>query len=234
MALPKMNVPKYSTKVPSTGEEIQFRPYLVKEEKILMIALESEDGTQINNAVKDIISACTFEKVDSNKLTLFDVEYLFTKLRSKSVGETSTVMLPCEKCEEKNEVVLDLEKLNLADQPDNRIDLGSGTGLIMKYPSMTEYLDVAENKDLDMIDKIFAVIAKCIDQIYSGDDVFDAADQTQQELIDFVGELSSDQFKKVQAYLDAMPSVSVDAKFKCNNCGHDNEIELKGLANFFS
>lgn len=234
MALPKMNVPKYSTKVPSTGEEIQFRPYLVKEEKILMIALESEDGTQINNAVKDIISACTFDKVDSSKLTLFDVEYLFTKLRSKSVGETSTVMLPCEKCEEKNEVVLDLEKLNLADQPDNRIDLGSGTGLIMKYPSMTEYLDVAENKDLDMIDKIFAVIAKCIDQIYSGDDVFDAADQTQQELIDFVGELSSDQFKKVQAYLDAMPSVSVDAKFKCKDCGHDNEIELKGLANFFS
>lgn len=234
MALPKINVPKYNTKVPSTGEEIQFRPYLVKEEKILMIALESENGTQINNAVKDIISACTFEKVDSNALTLFDVEYLFTKLRSKSVGETSTVLLPCSKCEEKNEVVLDLEKINLGDQPDNRIDLGSGTGLIMKYPSMTEYLDVAENKDLDMIDKIFAVIAKCIDQIYSGDDVFDAADQTQQELIDFVGELSSDQFKKVQAYLDAMPSVTVDAKFKCKECGHDNEVELKGLANFFS
>lgn len=234
MALPKINVPKYTTKVPSTGQEIQFRPYLVKEEKILMIALESEDGKQINNAVKDIISACTFEAVDSNKLTLFDVEFLFTKLRSKSVGETSTVMLPCEKCEEKNEVMLDLENLNLPDQPDNRIDLGSGTGLIMKYPSMTEYLDVAENKDLSAVDKIFAVITKCIDQIYSGDDTFDAADQTQQELIDFVGELSSDQFKKVQGYLDAMPSVTVDAKFKCTDCGHDNNIELRGLANFFS
>jgi DNA-directed RNA polymerase subunit M/transcription elongation factor TFIIS len=166
---------------------------------------------------------------------MFDVEYMFAKLRSKSVGETSTVMIPCEKCEEKNEATIDLENnLIVGEVPDNKVALSSDTGLIMKYPNMSEYLDLAQNDKLEPIDKIFGLVAISIDQIYAGDEVFDAADQTKDELLDFIGNLSSEQFGKVKAYLDAMPQATVNVQFKCQSCGHDNNIELKGLKNFFS
>jgi len=233
MALPKLNTPTYNMTIPSTGHVVDFRPYLVKEEKVLMIAMESDDGLQMNKAIQNVIAACTFDKVDTNKLTLFDVEYMFATLRSKSVGETSIVTLPCEKCEKRNEVTINLEELKVSEKIDNKIPLTSDTGLIMKYPSMADYLDLV-NSDLSDIDKIFGLVAISIEEIYSGDEVYDTASQTRKEVLEFVESLSAEQFKNVKKYIDAMPQTYVDANFKCESCGNDNSMKLKGLKNFFN
>jgi hypothetical protein len=233
MALPQLNVPKYELKIPSTGVKASYRPYLVKEEKILMIAIESEDSAQMSNALKEVIDECTFKKLKINDLTLFDIEYIFAKLRAKSVGETSEVKLPCEKCEQPNEVMIDLEGVDVTAMPAKKIELTSDTGLVMKFPSMADYLDI-QNSNLDNVGRIFAIIVASIDSIYSGDEMFDAKSHTHAELNDFVESLNADQFKKVQAFLNEMPAAFVNANFKCEGCGHDNHIELKGMMNFFA
>jgi hypothetical protein len=233
MALPQLNVPKYELTIPSSGIVTEYRPYLVKEEKLLMLALESQDEKQMTKAVIDIIDSCTFNKLKMNSLTMFDVEYMFTKLRSKSVGETSKVTLPCETCEHRNETAIDLDMVSVTEKPDTKIQLTDDTGIIMKFPSLADYLDV-QNSDKEAIGKIFDIIAVSIDSIYSGDEMFDASSHSRAELIDFIESLSSEQFKMVQAFLDANPVAYINSSFKCEQCGTDNVIELKGLANFFS
>lgn len=233
MALPKLNTPTYTMTIPSTNQEIDFRPYLVKEEKVLMIAMESDDGKQITKAIKDIVQACTMDKVDANKLTLFDIEYMFAKLRSKSVGETSKVTLPCSKCEHTNEVTINIEELKTSEMPDSKIELTSDTGLIMKYPSMVDYLDLVES-DMETIDKLFGLVAISIEEIYAGDEVFDTKSQSKAEVIEFVESLNAQQFAKVKQFIDNMPQATIDVEFKCESCGHDNSIGLRGLRNFFN
>jgi hypothetical protein len=232
MALPQLNVPKYDLSIPSTGVVVKYRPYLVKEEKLLMIALESQDEKQMTMAVTDIVDSCTMNQLKMPSLTMFDIEYIFTKLRSKSVGETAKVKLPCTKCEEKNSVDIDLEMVQVTEKPDTKIQLTEDTGLIMKFPSLSDYQDV-QNSDASNVDKIFAIIVSSIDSIYSGDEMFDTSSHSKKELLDFVESLSAEQFKKVQVFLDAMPAVYINALFECESCGEHNEIELKGLANFF-
>jgi|SaaInl59LU_5_DNA_1037362.scaffolds.fasta_scaffold09209_1 hypothetical protein len=232
MALPQLNVPKYDLSIPSTGVVVKYRPYLVKEEKLLMIALESQDEKQMTMAVTDIVDSCTMNQLKMHSLTMFDIEYIFTKLRSKSVGETAKVKLPCTKCEEKNSVDIDLEMVQVTEKPDTKIQLTEDTGLIMKFPSLSDYQDV-QNSDASNVDKIFAIIVSSIDSIYSGDEMFDTSSHSKKELLDFVESLSAEQFKKVQVFLDAMPAVYINALFECEGCGEHNEIELKGLANFF-
>lgn len=232
MALPQFNVPKYELTVPSTGQTVMYRPYLVKEEKLLMIALESQDESQMTRAMVDIVDSCTMNALKINSLTMFDIEFIFTKLRSKSVGETSTVKLPCEKCETMNKVDIDLDLAQITPKPEKKIKLTDDTGLIMKFPSLADYTDI-QKSDASNIDKIFNIIITSIDSIYSGDEMFDTSSHSKKELLDFVESLSAEQFKKVQAFLDAMPVVYINALFKCENCGSDNDIELKGLANFF-
>jgi hypothetical protein len=232
MALPQLNVPKYDLSIPSTGVVVKYRPYLVKEEKLLMIALESQDEKQMTMAVTDIVDSCTMNQLKMHSLTMFDIEYIFTKLRSKSVGETAKVKLPCTKCEEKNSVDIDLEMVQVTEKPDTKIQLTEDTGLIMKFPSLSDYQDV-QNSDASNVDKIFAIIVSSIDSIYSGDEMFDTSSHSKKELLDFVESLSAEQFKKVQVFLDAMPAVYINALFECESCGEHNEIELKGLANFF-
>lgn len=232
MALPKLNVPKYELKLPSTGFSVSYRPYLVKEEKVLMIAMESEDANQMTTAILDIIDTCTFNELNMSSLTMFDIEYIFAKLRSKSVGETSTVNAKCSKCEEGTKVDIDIDTVSITDIPDKKIQLSDSVGLLMKFPSMADYMDI-QNSDASNIDKIFATVAASIDSIYSGDDMFEAADSTKAELIDFLESLNAEQFKKIQHFLNAMPVAYVHMEFKCEHCGHANETDLKGLMNFF-
>ena len=232
MALPQLNVPKYELTVPSNGIAVKYRPYLVKEEKLLMIALESQDDKQMTVAITDIIDACTMNQLKMNDLTLFDIEYIFTRLRSKSVGETSTVKLPCEKCEAKNTVDIDLEMAQVTPKPEKKIELNEDTGLVMKFPSLKDYMDV-QNSDASNIDKIFNIIVSSIESIYSGDEMFEASTHSKKDLLEFIESLSAEQFKKVQAFLDAMPVVYINTLFECESCGNKNEIELKGLTNFF-
>ena len=232
MALPQLNVPKYELIVPSSGVVTAFRPYLVKEEKILMIALESQDDKQMTTAITSIIDACTMGKLNMVNLTMFDIEYIFTKLRSKSVGETASVKLPCSSCEEKSAVDIDLEMVQITEKPDTKIGLTDDTGLIMKFPSLKDYMDI-QNSEGSNIDKIFHVIVASIDSIYSGDEMFEASSHAKSELLDFIESLSAEQFKKVQAFLDNMPAIYINVSFECESCGGKNDIELKGLANFF-
>lgn len=232
MALPQLNVPKYELTVPSTGEKIKYRPYLVKEEKVLMIALESQDETQLVNALKDMVAACT-DGLNISKLSMFDLEYIFIKIRTKSVGETTTIRVPCESCETKVEVDVDLDTgLKVSEGRDKKIPLTGDTGLIMKFPSVDDFYDITQSKDSE-IDKVFRLITRSIDTIYSGDEVFDASTHSEKELVSFIESLNSGQFLIVKDFFDNMPQAAIDVEYKCQSCGHEHKMELKGMSNFF-
>jgi hypothetical protein len=233
MALPKLNTPKYDLTIPSTGKTVTFRPYLVKEEKVLMLALESEDEKQIMRAVKELIEACTFDEVNSDKLSMFDLEYIFTKIRTKSAGETTKVKLPCEKCEHLNEVIIDLDNgLKVSEGREKKIELTSDTGIIMKYPSVNDFTEVSSAEGSE-IDKVFKLMARAVDSIYSGDDVYDARTEPEKEIIGFLESLNSAQFILVKDFFDNMPQACVNVSYTCESCGNEHTMELKGLRNFF-
>ena len=234
MALPKLNTPKYTMTIPSTGFEVEYRPYLVREEKLLMIAMESEDEKQMIGAVKDIIQACTFDKVDIQNLSTFDVEYMFIKLRSESVGENSEIIVKCKDCEHSNKYKANLDTdVKVSQGQDKKIQLTDDTGVIMKYVSMTDYMDVASSEK-STVEKLFDLMAKGIDSVYSGDEVFDAAEQTHDELVEFLESLNSEQYMKIRSFIENSPQAYADVHFNCESCGSENEFEMKGLKNFFS
>ena len=232
MALPKLNTPKYDLKIPSTGTEITYRPYLVREEKILMIAMESEDQKSMSKALLDIIESCTTD-VKTSKLTMFDVEYIFAKLRTKSVGETSEVSVKCDKCEADNKTKVNLEEVSITGLPDTKVELTPTTGLVMKFPSMNDYTDIQNEESLSNVDTIFAIIISSIESIYDGDNLYQADAHTKLELTEFIESLNTAQFKLIQDFLDSSPQAFVNLKYKCEECGHDHDTQLKGMMNFF-
>lgn len=233
MALPKLNTPKYTMTIPSTGLSVEYRPYLVREEKLLMIAMESEDENQMLGAVKDIIRECTFNQVNIDNLSTFDIEYMFIKLRAKSVGESSEIGIKCQSCEHLNKHKINLDdEVKVSKGQDKKIQLTEDTGVIMKYVSMTDYMDVV-NSERSKIEKLFDLMAKGIDSVYSGDEVFDASEQTHDELVDFLESLNSEQYIKIRSFIENSPQACADVHFACEKCGSENEIELKGLKNFF-
>ena len=182
MALPKLNTPKYYTKVPSTGTDVEFRPYQVREEKMLMIAAESQDERQTINAMKDLISACTFGAVDITKLTMFDLEYIFVKLRSKSVGESTTIGMKCKSCSHQNDVKVSLEDVtvNLNQDLNSNIELSDGIGVTMKYPGVNDVMDIDSN--LSDVEKMMGMVRASIDTIYTSEEVFNIKDQSTKEV----------------------------------------------------
>ena len=232
MALPIVEVPKYSVTIPSTGESVVYRPYLVKEEKILMIAMESENQEQVMRAVKEVIAACTFNKINVDTLTVFDMEYVFLKLRSKSVGEVSKIGIKCAECSSLNdiEVQLDILEVTKPEEDSSVVMITDKIGVKLRYPTV---------KDVNVLSKYsgteaaMKTIVACIDNIFDDEKVYPAKDSTPKELEQFVEALNSEQFKKMQKFFETMPSLSHDAKFTCSSCGHQNELLIKGLANFF-
>lgn len=233
--LPKLDTPSYQLTIPSTGNTISYRPYLVKEEKILMMAIESNDANQMMNAVKDVIRSCTNDSVDVDSLAMFDLEYIFTQLRSKSVGESATIKLKCEECDESNEVEINLDE-TYVDTPDAEtkvISLTDTIGVSLRYPSVNNLMKAQAIKVTSEVDRMFELIIKCIDSIYSGDQVFDATEQSDKELRDFIESLSSKQFNEIREFVEAIPSATIDVSFNCVSCSHKNEFNVKGLANFF-
>ena len=239
MALPKIDAPKYEMKIPSTGETVLYRPYLVKEEKILMMAMESNDDRQMISAIKDVIASCTENAIDVSKLAMFDLEYIFTMLRSKSVGETATVGVKCTSCDKKNdvEIVLDDVRVDVpADSSNKVISLTDTIKVKMRYPSVNSLMNAnSENlADTADVDVLFDMLISCIDTIYAGEEMYDASQQTKAELKEFIESLSTKQFGEMQKFIETMPSASIDIKFKCLECQADNEMNVKGLGNFFS
>lgn len=236
MALPKVETPRYELQVPSTGKMVTYRPYLVKEEKVLMVAMESQDNRQMIRAVKDVIKSCTDGEIDISKLAMFDLEYVFAMLRAKSVGETTTVGVKCESCESKNDVDVNIEDVRVnvpKDDAYKTIHLTEDVGVTLRYPSVDALIET-ERPGTSDIDTVFALAAACIESIFSGVEVYDADQQSKKELNEFIESLSTEQFNKIREFVEEMPTAALDVQFKCTNCGEDNNIEVKGLANFFS
>ena len=237
MALPKLNTPTYELEVPSTDEKIKYRPFLVKEEKILMIAMESKDNTQIVNAVKDIVSACTFDKVDISNMPMFDVEYIFLNIRAKSVGEVSKlrVLCPDDKKTYTN-VEVDLTKVNveIGEGHTNKIELTDDTGMIMTYPTIDSFTETGITSV--SAENMIELIGSCVLQIYEdkGEKVYQGKDQTKKELTEFIESMNTAQFKKVQKFFDTMPKLKHTVKVKNPKTKKTSDIVLQGLNDFFA
>ena len=236
MALPQVNSSRYSTKLPSTGVEIEYRPYLVKEEKIMMVALESKDNKQIVGAMKDVAQACILTDVDVDKLTAFDLEWMFLQLRSKSVGEKADVKVKCQVdgCEGMTEVSIDLSKVEMDDYEPNRvIQLNNDIGVQMVYPSVN-LVEKYDEEKLNNVDGVFDMIIDCLETIYDKDDVYHVKDERRQDVKDFVEALTSNQFSKLAEFLQKIPSVKKRVEWCCSKCEANNEMELRGLQSFFT
>lgn len=234
MALPKLNsTPSYKTKLPSTGQVLSYRPYLVKEEKVLMIAIETGDQKQALMAIVDTIKACIEEELNINELTTFDIEYLFTQIRSKSVGEVATILLPCTECETKNEVdvVLSEVEVKMTEQK-NVIELTPNISVEMKYPSYVSVLDIDPTKQ--EIESGFSILVDCISAILTEEERIDARDVSKKELLEFIEEMTSDQFKKLSEFLQNVPSLQKDVEYDCVSCGTHNTRTLQGISDFLS
>ena len=237
MALPKLTTPTYELEIPSTDEKIKYRPFLVKEEKILMMALESKSSGDITQAVKDIVSECTFNKVNIDLMPMFDVEYIFLNIISKSVGEVSKLKILCPDDKKTYaDVELDLNEVNVQVGEDhtNKIDLGNGTGMIMQYPSIDSFKD-SGIRDINA-SNMLEVISTCILQIFEeeGKKVYDPKDQTKKELTDFIEQLNTKQFKDVQKFFDTMPKLKHDIMIKNPKPKKESKVTLTGLNDFFA
>ena len=236
MALPQINTPTYELEVPSTGEKLKYRPFLVKEEKILMIAMEAEEQSGIINAVKEIVKACTFDKFDVSKLPIFDVEYVFLNIRAKSVGEVSKIKLKCPDDEKTLvETEIDLTEVNVEMNAEhtNKIELTDEMGIIMTYPSIDTFSGTGA--DAITASNMTTVISACILQIYDkkGEEIFEAKDSTQKELTDFIEQLNTKQFQDVQKFFDTMPKLQHTVKITNPKTKKESEIVLSGLNDFF-
>ena len=236
MALPKLTTPTYELEIPSTDEKIKYRPFLVKEEKILMMAMESKSSADITQAVKDIVSECTFSKVKIDDMPMFDVEYIFLNIRSKSVGEVSKLKLLCPddgKTYADVEVNLSEVKVQVGDDHTNKIDLGNSMGMIMKYPTIDSFKE-SGIRDINP-SNMLEVISTCILQIYEedGKKVYDTKDQTKKEVTDWIEQLNSKQFKDVQNFFETMPKLKHEMKVKNPKTKKESKVTLTGLNDFF-
>ena len=235
MALPKVNTPTYELVVPSTDEKIKYRPFLVKEEKILLIAMEAQEQSGILNAVKDIVKSCTFDKFDVNRAPIFDIEYIFLNIRAKSVGEVSTVNLRCPDDNEtfvQTEIDLTTVDVQITEGHTNKIELTDEMGMILQYPTLDSFTD---STTVINASNMLDVIASCVAQIYDkkGEDVYDAKDSTKQEIVDFLESLNSKQFLEIQKFFDTMPKLTHTVTIENPETKVKSDITLTGLNDFF-
>ena len=236
MALPQVNSSRYSTKLPSTGVDIEYRPYLVKEEKIMMVALESKDNKQIVGAMKDVAQACILTDVDVDKLTAFDLEWMFLQLRSKSVGEKADVQMKClvEDCDGVTPVSIDLNEVEMDNYDSNRLlKMNDEIGIEMIHPSVNIMENYDEEK-LKSVEGAFDMIIDCLDTIYDKDDVYQVKDERREDVRDFVESLTSGQFSQLAEFMQKIPSVKKEVEWCCSKCKADNKMELRGLQSFFT
>ena len=239
MPLPKIATPTYELELPSTGKTVQYRSFLVKEEKLLVIALESEDTKQITTAIKAVIKACIKTRgVKVEALPTFDIEYLFLNIRGKSVGEDLDVNIICPDDKETEvKVNINLDDIQCKKNPDhtNKIKLDDNLMMEMKYPSLDEF--IKSNFDLEeknQIDQSFDLIASCIDKIYSEEEVWASEDCTKKEMSEFLESMNSTQFKEIETFFETMPKLSHTIEVVNPNTKKKNEVVLEGLASFFA
>lgn len=233
MALPVLNTAKYEVTIPSSGQTVTYRPYLVKEEKVLMIALESNDEKQILRALKDVVNSC-IDNVNANELTTFDLEYLFLMLRGKSVGENININVKCKECDNHTPYSMTLDKINppvVNEDIDNKIMLTDDIGITLKFPLLADIESLALSDDGD---DMFDIVGACIDTVFTNDSVHKMAEESKAERNKFVGSLSADQFGLMTEFFQGIPSMNANVKWDCIHCKAKNEVELKGLQSFFT
>lgn len=239
MPLPKIATPTYELELPSTGETIQYRPFLVKEEKLLVIALESEDNKQITTAIKTVIKNCILTKnIKVESLPTFDIEYLFLNIRGKSVGEEIEVNIICpDDGETQVPVKINLDDIQVQknEEHTNKIKLDSSIMMQMKYPSLDQFIKTNfDFNNKNAMDQSFELIASCIDKIFTEDEAWSAADVTKKELTDFLESMNSSQFKYIEKFFETMPKLSHTIKVTNPNTQVESEVVLEGLASFFA
>ena len=237
MPLPTISTPTYEMVLPSSNRKIKYRPFLVKEEKILIIALESQDQSQIANAVKSILTSCILTKgIKVERLSTFDIEYLFLNVRGKSVGEQIEVMVTCpddEKTQVSTSINIDSIKVRKVDNHSTDIKLDDMYTLKMRYPSLNEFIKSNFTEGQINVDDTFELIATCIDQIYSEEESWTQEDCTSKELVEFLESLNSSQFKETEKFFDTMPKLSHKVKVINPNTKVESEIVIEGLQSFF-
>ena len=238
MPLPKIVTPSYELTLPSNGKKIKYRPFLVKEEKILILAIESNSMKDISRAIKDVLKGCILTKgVRIDDLPTFDIEYLFLNIRGKSVGESLDVNIICPDDEKTSvKVVIDLDdiKVQKNENHTNKVQLDKNLMMELKYPSLEEFIKSNfDFKDENAMDQSFKLIASCVDKIYTDEEVWVAADCTKKEITEFLESMNSSQFKKIEEFFTTMPKLSHTIKVKNPNTKVESEVVLEGLASFF-
>lgn len=226
----------YEMTVPSTGQKVRYRPYLVKEEKVMMMAFESQDPKNTLDAIVDTIKACVEGDVDYNKLTSFDVEYMFIKLRSKSVGETSTVTVKCpeESCKKNTELTIDLESIEVeVPEKNNLIEVAPGIIVEFEYPSYKSIADTTIELGQENPDSALTMIAKSITAILTENERINARDESIEELKTFLESMTNSQFLKIAEFFENMPRLKKDIEYRCIGCGKEEKISLRNLQDFF-
>jgi hypothetical protein len=240
MALPMMNTPTYNMVVPSSGVSVKFRPFLVKEEKALLIAQQSEDPRIMVDTLKNVINDCVLDKIDASKLATFDLEYMFTQIRAKSVGENIELVFQCDEDHgEQNEkakvkVTIDLTTIEIKKNPEhtNQVSLFGDVGVVMKYPNI-DVIRKLESLDSDDLDVIFEVVAASIDYIYQGDELFHSKEQRPDDIMQFLNNLTTEQFSKLQQFFVTMPRLYKEVEYNCPVCGKHHKKLLEGMQSFF-
>ena len=237
MALPKVGYPTYELELPSTGKTVKYRPFLVKEEKVLLLALESEDEKQIRQAVKDLIKNCVLSRIKVDQLPIFDLEYLFLNIRGASIGESLSLTVTCQ---DDNETKVDV-KVSIGDiqvfKPEGhstKIEFDDTFGVVMTYPSMQRFIDLDFlQKDLNT-EEVFELIAESIEQIYQGEDVYDTTTTSKKEFREFVDSLTTKQFEAIQQFYETSPKLRHTFKVTNPKTGVESEYTLEGLQSFFA
>jgi len=239
MPLPKIATPTYELELPSTGETVKYRPFLVKEEKLLVIALESEDTKQITNAIKTVIKNCIETKgIKVESLPTFDIEYLFLNIRGKSVGEELEVNIICPDDGETSvpiKINVDDIQVQRNDEHTNKIKLDDSLMMQMKYPSLDQF--IKSNFDFsndNAMEQSFELVASCVDKIFNEEEAWSASDVTKKELMEFLDQMNTTQFKQIEKFFETMPKLSHTVKVKNPKTEVESEVVLEGLSSFFA
>jgi len=240
MPLPKISTPTYELELPSTGKTIKYRPFLVKEEKILILALESEDTKQITTAIKQVLKDCILTRgIKIEELPTFDIEYIFLNVRGKSIGEAIELIITCsDDGTTEVPVKIYVDEIQVQKDPEHKQEIRLDDSLVlkMKYPSLDQFIKNNfdfTNNELSSIDKSFDIIASCIDMVYSAEETWAAAYCTKKELNDWIETFNSNQFKEIEKFFNTMPKLAHTFKVKNPNTGIESEVTLEGLTSFF-
>ena len=233
MALPKLETPIYELELPSTGKKIKYRPFLVKEHKNLMIALESEEETQLRDSLASIISGCTFNKIDPFEVPMFDIEFMFLRIRGKSVGEKIKLNVLCP---DDNKTRVDVE-INLGDidvhmkaEHTNEVSVTDDIKIIMRYPSLNDIVDIKDNQE---IDQVFSMIKRCVNEVHEGETIHRRIDFSEKDLDEFIDSLTTETFENLGDFFQTMPKVMHVLKIKNPKTKKTGEVVIEGIQNFF-